>query len=148
MMEGILTKNNWLRFPPKPKKAKLNIMGGDLFWILQTTASSNQPLYNICKCATITSPSLFFILLQGATPLSLIPLPPPIVLVLHSPQTSCPSQIAVKEEELRIKKTRPLFLQYNAFDRSATFASDFILFYIPANMAYNNALNNETYINR
>ena len=31
MMEGILTKNNWLRFPPKPKEAKLNIMGRDLF---------------------------------------------------------------------------------------------------------------------
>ena len=25
-MEGLLTKNNWLRFPPKPKEAKLNIM--------------------------------------------------------------------------------------------------------------------------
>ena len=36
MMEGILTKNNWLRFPPKPKEAKLNIIGGDLFWILPT----------------------------------------------------------------------------------------------------------------
>ena len=23
MMEGILTNNNWLRFPPKPKEAKL-----------------------------------------------------------------------------------------------------------------------------
>ena len=23
-MEGLLTKNNWLRFPPKPKEAKLN----------------------------------------------------------------------------------------------------------------------------
>ena len=29
MMEGILTKNNWLRFPPKPKEAKPKIMGGD-----------------------------------------------------------------------------------------------------------------------
>ena len=29
MMEGILTKNNRLRFPPKPKEAKLKIMGGD-----------------------------------------------------------------------------------------------------------------------
>ena len=27
-MEGLLTKNNWMRFPPKPKDAKLNIMGG------------------------------------------------------------------------------------------------------------------------
>ena len=35
-MEGLLTKNNWLRFPPKPKEAKLNIFGGDLFWILTT----------------------------------------------------------------------------------------------------------------
>ena len=26
MMEGILTKNNWLRFPPKLKEAKLNII--------------------------------------------------------------------------------------------------------------------------
>ena len=34
--EGFLTKNNWLRFPSKPKEAKLNIMGGDLFWILTT----------------------------------------------------------------------------------------------------------------
>ena len=34
MMEGILTKNDWLRFSPKPKEAKLNIMGVDLFWIL------------------------------------------------------------------------------------------------------------------
>ena len=30
MMERILTKNNWLRFPPKPEEAKLLIMGGDL----------------------------------------------------------------------------------------------------------------------
>ena len=30
-MEGLLTKNNWLRFPQKPKEAKLNIMGGDSF---------------------------------------------------------------------------------------------------------------------
>ena len=29
VMEGILTKNNLLRFPPKPKEAKLKIMGGD-----------------------------------------------------------------------------------------------------------------------
>ena len=36
MMEGILTKNNWLRFPPKPKKAKLKIVGGDFTWILTT----------------------------------------------------------------------------------------------------------------
>ena len=28
MMEGILTKNNWLRFPPKPEEAELMIMGG------------------------------------------------------------------------------------------------------------------------
>ena len=35
MMEGILTKSNWLRFPPKPKEAKLNIMGGDLLWYYQ-----------------------------------------------------------------------------------------------------------------
>ena len=33
MMEDI-DKEQWLRFPPKPKEAKLNIMGGDLFWIL------------------------------------------------------------------------------------------------------------------
>ena len=33
-MEGLVTKNNWLWFPPKPKEAKLNIVGGDLFWIL------------------------------------------------------------------------------------------------------------------
>ena len=26
-MEGLLTKSNWLRFPPKPKEDKLNIMG-------------------------------------------------------------------------------------------------------------------------
>ena len=32
MTEGILTKNNWLRFPPKPKEAKLKIMGGDFIW--------------------------------------------------------------------------------------------------------------------
>ena len=38
MKEGILTKNNWLRFPPKLKEAMLNIMGGDLFWILTTRA--------------------------------------------------------------------------------------------------------------
>ena len=36
-MEGLLTKNNWLRFPPKPKEAKLNIVGGDLFWIITST---------------------------------------------------------------------------------------------------------------
>ena len=28
---GIIDKNNWLGFPPKPKEAKLNMMGGDLF---------------------------------------------------------------------------------------------------------------------
>ena len=35
-MEGILTKNNWLRFPPKSKEAKLKIVGGDFTWILTT----------------------------------------------------------------------------------------------------------------
>ena len=25
-MEGLLKKNNWLRFPPKPKEAKLNFI--------------------------------------------------------------------------------------------------------------------------
>ena len=29
MMEGILTKSNWLRFPPKPKETEPQIMGGD-----------------------------------------------------------------------------------------------------------------------
>ena len=29
MIEGILTKNNWLRFPAKPKEVKLKIIGGD-----------------------------------------------------------------------------------------------------------------------
>ena len=37
-----------------------------------------------------------------------IQLPIPIVLVLHSPLTSRPSQIAGKEEELWIKKTQTL----------------------------------------
>ena len=31
---GNIDKEQWLRFPPKPNEAKLNIMGGDLFWIL------------------------------------------------------------------------------------------------------------------
>ena len=55
MMEGILTKNNQLRFPPKPKEAKLNITGDDIFWILPTRSSSNHSLNNICKFAIITS---------------------------------------------------------------------------------------------
>ena len=38
IMEGILTKNNWLRFPPKPKEAKLKIMGGDFIWSYQQDA--------------------------------------------------------------------------------------------------------------
>ena len=59
------------------------------------------------------SPSLFSSSLQGSTPLSLILLLIPIVLVLHSPLTSRPSQIAGKGEELRIWNTqspRPLLL--------------------------------------
>ena len=31
---GNIDKEQWLRFPPKPNEAKLNIMVGDLFWIL------------------------------------------------------------------------------------------------------------------
>ena len=53
LMEGILTKNNWLRFPPKPKEAKLKIVGGDFTWILTTRSWSNHSLYNICNCAII-----------------------------------------------------------------------------------------------
>ena len=37
---GNIYKEQWLRFPPKPNKSKLNIMGGDLFWIL--TSSIDQ----------------------------------------------------------------------------------------------------------
>ena len=36
MTEGILTKNYWLRVPPKSKEAKLKIVGGDFIWILPT----------------------------------------------------------------------------------------------------------------
>ena len=53
MMEGLLTKDNWLRFPPKPKEAKLNIMGGDLYWILPKRSWSNHSLYNIYLRSTI-----------------------------------------------------------------------------------------------
>ena len=52
-MEGLLTKNNWLRFPPKPKKAKPTIVGGDLFWILTPKFWYNHSLYNICKCDSV-----------------------------------------------------------------------------------------------
>ena len=54
------------------------------------------------------SPSLFSTSLQSSTPLSLILLPIPIVLVLHLPLTSRPSQIAGKGEELWIQKTETL----------------------------------------
>ena len=53
MMEGILTKNNWHRFPPKPKEAKLKIAGEDFTWILTSRSWSNQSLYSICNCAII-----------------------------------------------------------------------------------------------
>ena len=67
MMEGILTKNKWLRFPPKPKEAQLNILGGDLFWILTTRSWSNHSLYNICKCITSKMYKLILGVLESAS---------------------------------------------------------------------------------
>ena len=39
-----MTMNNWLRFPPKPKEAKLKIVGGDFTWILTTRSWPNHSL--------------------------------------------------------------------------------------------------------
>ena len=39
-MEGLLTKNNWLRFPPEPEEAKLNIIGGDIAIAIAITRTS------------------------------------------------------------------------------------------------------------
>ena len=38
MMEGMLTKEQWLRFPPKPNDAKLNEYGRRLHLILTANA--------------------------------------------------------------------------------------------------------------
>ena len=38
--------SNWLRFPPKPKEAKLRIVGGDFTWILTTRSWSNHSNWN------------------------------------------------------------------------------------------------------
>ena len=38
---GNIDKEQWLRFPPKPNEAKLNIMDGDLFWIVYNSNSNS-----------------------------------------------------------------------------------------------------------
>ena len=53
--------------------------------------------------------------LQGSTPISLISLHFPIVLVLHTPLMSRPSQIARKGEELCIEKTQTLTTKHKSF---------------------------------
>ena len=48
MMEGILTKNNWLRFPPKPKEAKLNIVAK--YFETKSTAKKVNKHYGTLEC--------------------------------------------------------------------------------------------------
>ena len=48
---GNIDKEQWPRFPPKPKDAKLIFMGGDIHLILTTWCWSYDWLYNICNCA-------------------------------------------------------------------------------------------------
>ena len=85
-------------------------MGLNLVLLLpkKKTHINQMPYVRITLCTPTFSFSLPSLLCQGSTLSLPVALPIPIVLVLHSPLTSHPSQIAGKWEELRIQKSQTL----------------------------------------
>ena len=94
----------WVFLIQRSSPSPATWLGHDVRGECSTKTSRYYSMYT--NFLTLLSPFFY----QGSTISLLILLPIPIVLLLHSPLMSRPSQIARKGEELGIQKPRPLLL--------------------------------------